>query len=73
MPNNSTFSVAMSEDDGCIVMTRSNGRGKVTVIGALPREISLDFAAALINWKPKQPALVSVVDTAGQQKPIYPH
>lgn len=48
------FSVAMSQDTGCIVMVRSNG-AKVTVIGSLTRDDSLKFADSVIDWEAPEP------------------
>lgn len=45
----STYSVAMSKDHGTIVMIRTNGK-KVTVIGAMSREDSLDFVKGIMEW-----------------------
>jgi hypothetical protein len=47
-----TFSIAMSMETGCIVMTRTNGQ-KVTVIGSVPREQSCAFANELLEWMPE--------------------
>lgn len=44
------FSVAMSQDTGCIVMVRKLG-AKVNVMGSLTREQSVEFAKSLIDWR----------------------
>lgn len=75
MANNSTFSIALSQETGCIVMTRSNGK-KVTVIGSLTRDASLDFAAAVINWgTPDAPAenVIRIEVADALKRPSYPH
>lgn len=45
----STYSVAMSKEQGTIVMVRTNGN-KMTVIGAMSREDSLDFVRGIMEW-----------------------
>ena len=45
----STYSVAMSKDHGTIVMVRTNG-SKVTVIGAMSRQDSVDFVRGIMEW-----------------------
>jgi hypothetical protein len=62
------YSVAMSKDTGCVVMVRTNG-AKATVIGALTREDSLNFADGLIDWEPEVIAPAEV--PAPRQS--YPH
>jgi hypothetical protein len=47
-----TYSVAMSTETGCIVMTRTNGQ-RVTIIGSLTRESSMKFADELLEWVPE--------------------
>ena len=45
-----TYAVAMSQDTGCIVMTKTQ-RGKVSVMGSLTREQSIEFAKSIVDWK----------------------
>lgn len=67
------FSVAMSQDTGCIVMVRSNG-AKVTVIGSLTREDSLTFADSVIDWAfPDSPSNEAATEGDVTQRPAYPH
>lgn len=49
MTKKPNYSVAMSKETGCIVMIRTNGQ-KVTVIGSLTREESLDFVKGIFEW-----------------------
>jgi hypothetical protein len=44
-----TYSVAMSTETGCIVMTRSNGQ-KISVVGALTREETVAFCESVFDW-----------------------
>lgn len=60
------YSIAMSVETGCIVMTRSNGE-RVTVIGSIPRAESLHFAAELTNWRP------AGAPAAEAARPTYNH
>jgi hypothetical protein len=46
------YSVAMSKEDGCIVMVKTNG-GQVTVMGSLTRDESLKFADGIHQWMPE--------------------
>lgn len=46
------YSVAMSQDTGCIVMVKTQGR-KVTVIGSLTHEASIKFAHGVLQWMPE--------------------
>lgn len=48
----SAYSCAMSKQDGCIVMLRTNGE-KITVIGSLTRDMSVKFADELLQWMPE--------------------
>ena len=48
-PRESTYSVAMSKDHGTLVMVRTNG-SKVTVIGAMSRQDSVDFVKGIMEW-----------------------
>jgi hypothetical protein len=57
------FSVAMSKEDGCIVMIRSRGK-VIEVVGSVPRAQSIDFAYGLLDWG--KPA-------AEAEKAVYPH
>lgn len=45
------FSVAMSQDTGCIVMVKTTG-ATTTVMGSLTRDQSIEFAKSLIAWVP---------------------
>lgn len=51
-PKASTYSIAMSQETGAIVMVRTNGT-KVTVIGALSREDSINFVKDIMTWTSK--------------------
>lgn len=44
------FSVAMSQETGCIVMVKTLGTN-VSIMGSLTREQSLEFAKGIINWR----------------------
>jgi hypothetical protein len=46
------YSVAMSQDTGCIVMVKTTGR-KVEVMGSLTHEDSLKFAQGILDWIPE--------------------
>jgi hypothetical protein len=46
------FSVAMSIETGCIVMTRTLGE-QVKVMGSLTREQSIEFAKSITDWVPE--------------------
>jgi len=46
-----TYSVALSEDTGCIVMVKTDGRN-ATVIGSLTRDQTLSMADAVRAWLP---------------------
>ncbi len=46
------YSVAMSEETGCIVMVKTVGR-EVTVIGSLTHEASIKFADGVLKWIPE--------------------
>lgn len=59
------FSVAMSKQDGCLVMIRTNGT-KVTVMGALDKAMSQGIARAILDWHPENA-------TNGSQPRAYPH
>lgn len=65
-PKKPLYSVAMSKDTGCIVMVRTNGT-KATVIGALTREDSLNFAGGVLDWVLESGEAESI------QRPAYPH
>jgi hypothetical protein len=43
------YSIAMSKDDGCIVMVRTRGK-IVEVMGSMSREQSLDLVKAIMEW-----------------------
>lgn len=47
----SKYSVALSEETGCIVMVKTDGR-EVTVIGSLTRAQTLKFADDVRAWMP---------------------
>ena len=47
-----SYSVAMSQDTGCIVMVKTNGKD-VTVMGSLTRDMSLKFADSIQQWMPE--------------------
>jgi tartrate dehydratase alpha subunit/fumarate hydratase class I-like protein len=66
----SAFSVAMSQDTGCIVMVRTNGQ-KATIIGSLTKGDSDAFARGVLEWTP--PAARVEPEKAGEQRPVYPH
>lgn len=66
----SIFSVAMSQDTGCIVMVRTNGK-QVTVIGSLTRNDSLAFADSVEDWEPPVPATEATEEQS--VRPAYPH
>lgn len=51
-PKESSYSVAMSKETGCIVMVRSNGKG-LTVCGSMTREESLQFVRSIMEWADK--------------------
>jgi hypothetical protein len=66
----SVFSVAMSQDTGCIVMVRTNGK-QATVIGSLSREQSVAFADSVVDWvwqAPEPPA-----EEQQSVRAAYPH
>ena len=44
-----SYSVAMSKDTGCIVMTRTNGK-HISVCGSMSREESLNFVKGIMEW-----------------------
>lgn len=44
-----SYSVAMSQETGCIVMVKTLGT-QVSVMGSLDREQSVKFAKELIDW-----------------------
>ena len=44
-----TYSIAMSKEDGCIVMVRTRGK-QVEVMGSMTREQSLDFVKGIMAW-----------------------
>ncbi len=46
------YSVAMSQDTGCIVMVEKRG-DKVKVMGSLTHEDSLKFANDVLKWMPE--------------------
>lgn len=46
------YSVAMSRETGCIVMTKMLG-ADVSVMGSLTREQSLEFSQSILDWKPE--------------------
>ena len=46
------YSVAMSQEDGCIVMVKTNGK-QVTIMGSLTRDMSLKFADSVLQWMPE--------------------
>jgi hypothetical protein len=46
------YSVAMSQETGCIVMVKTEGR-KVSVIGSLDRAMSMKFADGVLQWMPE--------------------
>ena len=46
------YSVAMSQEDGCIVMVKTNGK-QVTIMGSLTRDMSLKFADSIQQWMPE--------------------
>jgi hypothetical protein len=46
----STFSVAMSQETGCIVMVRTLG-AQAIVIGSLTKEQSDAFARGVLDWR----------------------
>ena len=54
------YSVAMSQQDGCIVIVRTNGE-KVSIIGSLTREQSVQFCESVLDYgephDPDQPAV----------------
>lgn len=64
----SSFSVAMSQDTGCIVMVRTNGQ-KATIIGSLDKEQSEAFAQGILDWVP--PA--SQAEPEHPARSAYPH
>ena len=66
----SVFSVAMSQDTGCIVMVRTNGH-QVTVIGSLTRDESLKFADSVIDWESAVPEASPEEQQSVRQ--AYPH
>ena len=44
--------VAMSQEDGCIVMVKTNGK-QVTIMGSLTRDMSMKFADSVLQWMPE--------------------
>jgi hypothetical protein len=68
----SVFSVAMSQETGCIVMVRTNGH-QVTVIGSLKREESLGFADSVIDWEAAPEPEKLSADEQQSVRPAYPH
>lgn len=44
-----TYSVAMSKNDGCIVMVRTRGQ-QVEVMGSMSRDQSLEFVKSIMEW-----------------------
>lgn len=48
MNRNADYTVAMSQDDGCLVMIENNRH----VAGSMTREQTLAFAQGCIDWKP---------------------
>lgn len=46
------YSVAMSQETGCIVMVRTTGQ-KVAIMGSLTREDSVKFAESVTTWIPE--------------------
>jgi hypothetical protein len=44
-----TYSIAMSKDDGAIVMVRTRGQ-VVEVMGSMTREQSLDLVKGIMEW-----------------------
>lgn len=67
----STFSVAMSQETGCIVMVRTNGH-QVTVIGSVTRDDSLKFAQSMIDWV-KGSTPEKLAESEQSVRPAYPH
>jgi hypothetical protein len=43
------YSIAMSKDDGCIVMVRTRGK-QVEVMGSMTREQSMDLVKGILDW-----------------------
>lgn len=78
----SAFSVAMSQETGCIVMVRTLG-DRATIIGSLTREDSLAFADSVIDWELDVPAPLDAMEAGAKSideaihaeiKPrVYPH
>ena len=44
-----TYSIAMSKEDGCIVMVRTRGK-QVEVMGSMTRDQSMDFVQGILEW-----------------------
>jgi hypothetical protein len=44
-----TYSVAMSKEDGCIVMLRTRGK-QIEVMGSMTREQSTLFVKSILEW-----------------------
>ena len=44
-----TYSIAMSREDGAIVMVRTRGQ-QVEVMGSMTREQSLDLVKGIMEW-----------------------
>ena len=43
------YSIAMSKEDGCIVMVRTRGK-QMEVMGSMSRQQSLDFVKGIMEW-----------------------
>lgn len=71
MKNNAQFSVAMSQETGCIVMVRSNGK-KVTVIGSLTKEQTEGLCKSCTEWKADAEPPQSPVTELPSRR-LYPH